>query len=439
MPDAQEYTRFDNSTESVTRAESISLDHDSHKAHLPDDTFDIFADLPFDFDEYSGFGPIGLDVAGESLDFIPLPTIDPVTIQVGQRANPGVEVSNVPPKQLPQHNIDISIRVPEVTPQSLPVNNAHSLSMKEGDRHLIQHYLSVMKGYAKVEDRPRDTNNLFVSAFSMSLFFMPLYYAILSFSASHLAMEDVSYLDAASEYERLAEHAHNSHQGDGAAAADGLLSAIFVRVKRIHVTGGRIEQFLDLMTRAIELISLPEVEEAMKDPDGLVRRVVIRLAILDARASHYRLGGGALVQRLRRLPCLSSVFNKEARQIASILDVSSLLRADIFRMRVATLDERLHNQFQDQFATADFVRTEEIKALYRDIKHEISEWDNEMEVTGVEDAATFQSGEVLDPAKYGRMAVSLALHSSLLYLHRIYVSSAHLLTWMGNLKSPGTY
>ncbi|KAK5057866.1 hypothetical protein LTR84_011867 [Exophiala bonariae] len=417
----QRSTQFSTSAENSTLAERTSLNQEYHQiAHVPDDTFDIFANLPFDFDEYSAFGPMDLDAAGESLDFIPVPTIDPGLLHLGQMAKLVAERPNAASKESQQLDVNVTLDVTGSADDGFAANNAHSLSMKEGDRRLIQHYLSVMKGYAKVEDRPRDTNNLFVSAFSMSLFFMPLYYAILSFSASHLAMEDPSYLDAATEYEKLAENAYNSHQGNEPVEIDGLLSALFVRVKRVHVTGERMEKFLDLVSRAIELISRPEVEEAMKNPDGLVRRVVIRLAILDARASHYRLGGGALIKRLRQLPCLSSVFDREARQTPSILGISSLLRADTFRMRVADLDVRLHKQFQDEFATADLVRTEEIKALYKDIKREISEWDGQMGENNIDNPATTESYNVLDPTSYGHLAASLALHSSLLYLHRVY-------------------
>ena len=432
---AQQFTQSNTPTEVTTRPEPEYLDQaNSRQAHVPDDTFDIFANLSFDFDEYSGFGMMDLDVAGEGLDFIPIPTIDPSTLPSGRRANLAVEGSGGSSKESQQPNVDISTGATRPDYEPFPTNNAHNLSMKEGDRRLIQHYLSVMKGYAKVEDRPRDTNNLFVSAFSMSLFFMPLYYAILSFSASHLAMEDPSYLDAANEYERLAEEAYSSHQGDESVEIDGLLSALFVRVKRVHVTGGKMEKFLELTTRAIELISRPEVQEALKDPDGLVRRVVIRLAILDARASHYRLGGGALVKHLRKLPCLSSVFNSEARQNPSVLDISSLLRADTFRMRVAELDARLNKQFHGQFATADFVRTEEIKALYGDIKCEIREWDGQLQANSLSSSATVERDKVLDPTSYGHLAASLALHSSLLYLHRIYVSAASHPRWVQNTQ-----
>lgn len=80
------------------------------------------------------------------------------------------------------------------------------MRMKEGQvlaclwKHLIQHYLATMTGYAKVDDS-RGANNLYITAFTQSLSFKPLVYAILSFSASHLALENNTYFEKALTYE----------------------------------------------------------------------------------------------------------------------------------------------------------------------------------------------------------------------------------------------
>jgi hypothetical protein len=198
-----------------------------------------------------------------------------------------------------------------------------------------------------------------------------------------------------------------------------LLSALFVRVKQIHVTAGNMDTFFELISAAIDIVRTEEVQKSLTDPSSLIRRIVIRLAILDARASHYGLGGGQLVQHLRNIPTLSPIFDTERGQTSTAGDVSSLFRADSFRMHVAQLEMRIQDQLRNELATLMPVRTEEIKSLYKSMQRQIDLWEAEESVDDIEDLV---EEEQLSSATYGRLTVLSALHSALLYLYTVYVS-----------------
>jgi hypothetical protein len=384
------------------------------------DPFELFSGASFYFDAALDCQSLELDFSGEGLDLIPLPAVSPSMLQrpnVAQAfdTNDGFLLEE-PGNSLWQ----LGPLSADGDEPMLQAAKASGPSVNEDNRQLIQHYLEVMKGYAKVDDRSKDTNNLFISAFSKSLSFPPLFYAILSFSASHLAMENPSYCDQAKIYDRLAQESFNQFAHDKTGTVDGLLSALFVRVKQIHVTAGNIDTFFELISAAIDIIRTEEVEKALADPSSLIRRIVIRLAILDARASHYGLGGGQLVQHLQSIPTISPIFKGETGQTSTVGDVSSLFRADSFRMRVAQLDMRIQDQLENELATLAPVRTEEIKYLYKSIQQQIDLWEAEDNIEDREDVEE----EQLSSAIYGRFTVLSALHSALLYLYTVYVSTS---------------
>lgn len=368
------------------------------------DPFELFSGAPFYFDAAIDYQPLELDLSGEGLDLIPLPA---VSVDDGfslEDTGNGLWEFGAP-----STDGDETI---------LQTAKTRGPSVNEDNRQLIQHYLEVMKGYAKVDDRSKDTNNLFISAFSKSLSFPPLFYAILSFSASHLSMESPSYCGQAKVYDRLAHESFTQFTQDKTSTVEGMLSALFVRVKQVHVTAGNIDTFLELIATAIDIIRTEEVEKALADPSSLIRRIVIRLAILDARASHYGLGGGQLVQHLRSIPTVSPIFEGEIGQTSIIGDVNSLFRADVFRMHVAQLDMRIQDQLRNEFATLTPVRTEEIKSLYKSIQQQADLWEEDTKEDG-EDGGDEE--EQLSSATYGRFTVLSALHSALLYLYTVYV------------------
>ncbi|KAJ0317070.1 hypothetical protein Brms1b_005103 [Colletotrichum noveboracense] len=125
--------------------------------------------------------------------------------------------------------------------------------IKDENRHLIQHYLEVIKGYSKVDDRAKESSNLFVSAFTQSLTFPPLLYAILAFSASHLSINDPTYCDGASRFNQLADETFCQYRETHSKEIASLLSAIFIRIKQLHVMGGSIDDLFDLMTEVVEI------------------------------------------------------------------------------------------------------------------------------------------------------------------------------------------
>jgi hypothetical protein len=409
--------------EQIGPAETPRSDQSNDVSSQPQsDPFDLLVGTPFYFDTAFDYKSLELDLSGEGLDLIPLPAVAPSVLH-----RPNNAQANVPNDEFSLEEIgnDMwqsgTLSTDEEEPM-LQAAKARGPSVNEDNRQLIQHYLEVMKGYAKVDDRSKDTNNLFISAFSKSLSFPPLFYAILSFSASHLSMETPSYCDQAKVYDRLAHESFNQFRHDETSTVDGLLSALFVRVKQIHVTAGSIDTFFELIAAAIDIVRAEEVERALSDPSSLTRRIVIRLAILDARASHYGLGGGQLVQHLRNIPALSSVFEGDMGQASIIGDVNSLLRADSFRMHVAKLDIRIQEQFRNEFATLTPVRTDEIKSLYKAIQRQVNLWEVEVAEDSEEDyMEDITEEEQLSSATYGRFTVLSALHSALLYLYTVYV------------------
>lgn len=374
---------------------------------------------------------------GEGLDFVPLPAIDTSTLQHdtdSQTAhfNSWPSLTSTSTLNLSETTTaEATITAPAESTSGGDVNEATgNTSIGANNRHLIQHYLDVMTGYAKVDDNSKYSNNLFISAFTQSLHFPPLFHAILAFSASHLGLDDVLYLDQAASLSRLAEESFNKFRQVENIEIDGLLSALFVRAKTVHMLGSGVDSFLKLITAAVEIVSAKREHEASaagKDTtSSLTKRVLIRLAILDGRASLHRLGGGQLVNLLRTMPAFSPVFARHSPPVVVAEDYAllNLLRAGILRMRVADLDVRLHEQLTSEVVTRAPVRTDEITALYEDIQQEIDQWNAAMlsKLDTSETKSALIEHRILSPTAYGYYIVLSALHSALLYLYLVYAS-----------------
>ncbi|KZL78052.1 C6 zinc finger domain-containing protein [Colletotrichum tofieldiae] len=365
-------------------------------------------DLSFETD-YLGF-----DLAGESFDdLFPFATIDSSLLGLGDVTG------------------DYSTSAWQSDTNKLSGLRAESSIQSFGDvstvinddnRHLIQHYLEVIKCYSKVDDRVKESNNLFVSAFTQSLTFPPLLYAILSFSASHLSIKNSAYSEEASRFNQLAEETFCQFKQTHAKETASLLSALFVRIKQLHVMGGNIDALFDLMTEAIGIVSTKEGERALADPNSLVRRIVLRLALLDARGTCFRLGGGKLVKTLERIRSLSFIFNFDASNISTppYGAAISLLRADILRHKVGEIDARLQKQIEAEFVSSAPIRTEEIRSLYENIRRELGRCDRDRPTLMGTQTLGITTNEVLDAAEYNYHIVSSALHSALLYLYQVY-------------------
>ncbi|CAM1509737.1 Fc.00g000720.m01.CDS01 [Cosmosporella sp. VM-42] len=390
---------------------------------FPDPQLGLLGDLSFNSDFILGYNPFDLDLAGEGLDFIPLPEVDPSILQSSADSTQATLCIEQSPKfkaiDTNSNHLtleDMSNSTPRDTNDQLP-------SMNEDNRRLIQHYLEVMKGYSKVDDRTnKDGTNLFISAFSQSLCFPPLFYAILAFSASHLSILHPSYADQANTFDRLAEESFQEFKRDHDTEVEGLLSALFVRVKKVHVMAGSMDTFLDLIATAANIVSTKQGERALEVPSTLTRRIILRLAILDARAACYRLGGGMLIERLRHIPCLSFIFDRTITEDMSRGGVVNLLRANIFRMHVAELDKRLHSQIDSQFVVMPPLRIDEVKLLYADIRREIERCELELATQGKKpDVDESLEEEVLDATTYSYYTVLSVLHSGVLYLCDVYL------------------
>ncbi|KAF3399637.1 hypothetical protein DPV78_006302, partial [Talaromyces pinophilus] len=378
---------------------------------------DMLGDLPFNTDFALDLDPAVLGFNGEGLGFGPPPTFDSLFSLPAGRSGNSRSLSNCTDPHFPQ-----------------PPSNSHSHKHTSGadasvsweisnlgadEHHLIQHYLAAMTGYAKVDDYPRTSNNLYTTAFSQSLFFKPLLYAILAFSASHLALEDGRYLEKASKYEQLAHDSFEACREHGA-EPDSLLCALFVRAKRVHLTAGNIESFHSLIIEATEIILSEKGQQVLQDPFSLAQRIIIRLALLDARASCYRLGGGTLIKALRHTPAMSYIFNPESHDRLTPNALVSLLRADILRMKVSEIDLRLRFQTESEELIPLPVRTDELLSLQKHVEHEIRQLEYQMSSRGHDPDDVTQAECVLEPSTYAQYLVMAALHSTILYLYMVY-------------------
>jgi hypothetical protein len=197
-------------------------------------------DLGFDFDIEGD--PFGFNISEEGLDFIPLP--------------PGELTANFQDAEMPIGNFTgayANILVEEE--KSVDLDSETPITINNENSRLVQHYLNGMKGYAKLDEFPHKASNLFVSAFSKSLQFPPLFYAILAFSASHLSVEDESYSRQASRYTSLADSSFQNHNQGEDTDIDALLSALVVRIRTVHMMGGEVETFHSIIKVAADIVS----------------------------------------------------------------------------------------------------------------------------------------------------------------------------------------
>ncbi|KAF4833015.1 hypothetical protein CGCTS75_v004336 [Colletotrichum tropicale] len=394
-------------TPTITRdSPSEDVDHASHQSSSTPNSHPTAPRLGLSFEtDYFGF-----DLAGESFDdFFPFPSIDnplgglPDSTGVGSAA-------------VCQSGADSSSALGAES--SVQSHGDVSDVIYDDNRHLIQHYLEVIKGYSKIDDRAKESSNLFISAFTQSLTFPPLLYAILAFSVSHLSINDPTYCDRAARFNQLAEKTFCQFRETHAKEITSLLSALFIRIKQLHVMGGSIDALFELMTEVVEIVSTKECERALADPNSLVRRIVLRLALLDARGTCFRLGSGKLVRVLERIPALSFIFAFNTSIVST--PSYSLLRADILRHKIGEIDARLHDQLEADFANTAPVRTAEIKLLYENIRRELERCDRCRSQSTEAQASDTLPNEVLGTAEYNYHIVSCALHSAILYLSQVY-------------------
>lgn len=367
---------------------------------------DYLGDLALDFDY--GYDFLDLNLGEGGFDFIPLPTVDPSIVQLSESTR------SIPFQQGAQSGLAFG-----QDSSAEYTDNSVAPSINDDNRHLIQHYLEVLKGYSKVHDRSKDASNVFISAFTQSLSFPPLFYAILGFSASHLSMKEPSYAEQARKFELLAEASFSAFKQSHGSEIEGFLSALFVRIKTIHVMGGNVDSFFGMITEVVDIISTQQGERALEDPSSLSRNIVLRLALLDSRAGCFRLGGGALVDRLRQSRTLSFIFDFDAPFARPPEAAISLLRADILRKEVGDFDLQLHRQSVAEFIVSPPIRTEKVNSLYRTIEREIARCEREM--AGQGDLNT-PAGKALDSQTYNYYTISSALHSALVYLYQVFVS-----------------
>lgn len=296
-------------------------------------------------------------------------------------------------------------------------------SVTDENRHLIQYYIDVLQEYSKVTDRPKDPN-VFISAFSESLSFPPLFYSILSFSSAHLAMNDDSFTGQADMYDRLSTESLEAFLHQETPLIEGLLSAIFIRAKKEHVTAGRIDRFLDLMRLAADMLSGEHGRAYLDDLSPLGRRTIVRIAVLDARAATYRVGGGQFLRRICALPALAELLTENRRLDYTADGIMCLLQVGLLRLRVADLESRLHQQLSSDFFSGLPVRVDEVRNLYAVSQSRIDDWETSMKSQRQQYLDNITAGEdvTLDAMSYRDYTVLSALHSVLLYLHLVFVS-----------------
>lgn len=274
-----------------------------------------------------------------------------------------------------------------------------------------------MKSFAKVEDRTRDSDNLYVSAFTRALYLPALFHAILAYSASHLGLTDPTYLEKADVHTTAATDALVQVISGNVANIDveGLLSAIFILTKREHMTcgDGSIQRVRSLLDVAGDVITSPRGVVAVGEVGGFARRVTLRLAYVDCRAALFRLGGGGLVGQLRSVPTLRDLFDSSPAG-DGMSGAIALLRSNLFRLRVSDIDQRLHNALTEDVVSSRGVRPDEVARLRSEIEADLLSVD------------LHDEGGDPDAVHYNQWVVTASYHADLLYLNYICVSTKSL-------------
>ena len=321
----------------------------------------------------------------------------------------------------------LAISWPQEDGQGESMSDFSLPSTTSEDNRLIQHYLQSLQGYSKVTDHSKDTN-LFLSAFSESLSFAPLFYAILAFSSAHLAMNDDSFNEQVERYGDLSEKCMARFRLQKGSSIEGLLSAIFVLVKKIHITGGSIESFLELMQMASDILMGSEGIQYLESVTPLGRRIIVRLCVLDARAASYRLGGGAFIRYVSTLPALSDLFTNTTQIDYTADGIVCLLQIALLRIRISDLENRIYRQSKSDIVPQDLVRMDEVTALYKLLDSHINMWEISMRKDDSDPHGKLLEAEEvsLDATSYRDCTILSALHSSRIYLHSVFVSISHL-------------
>ncbi|KAJ3526881.1 hypothetical protein NM208_g4619 [Fusarium decemcellulare] len=321
--------------------------------------------------------------AGEGLDFVPVPTIRP-------------QLPNLPGSQSTGKLLTID-------PRTVAIYH----------RWLIRHYVQNINGYPDITETDTAWNQQFLNPFANSLIFLPFFYAMLALSVSHVSIIDSAFNQSVQQYETLAEQTFTRFSESHKTEVEGLLSALFLRIKKTHAMGGSVVEFLRLMSMATDIITSPTGQQVLNGPAGLSHRIIIRLAILDARAACYRLGGGALVRCLKNIPSMSFIFHRDDKEFSSLGIFIHLFRASLLRMKVGELDTRLYGLS----STLPFeIRREQVQVIKDDIQTSIDRWQHRLDVYDKE--RTDKS--VLNGDVYGCYCILSTLHSAFVYLHNIY-------------------
>ncbi|KAF5010085.1 hypothetical protein FDECE_3727 [Fusarium decemcellulare] len=174
--------------------------------------------------------------AGEGLDFVPVPTI--------RLHPPNVSGSQSTGKPL------------TIDPRTIAIYH----------RWLIRHYVQNINGYPDITETDTAWNQQFLNPFANSLIFLPFFYAMLAFSVSHVSIIDAAFNQSVQQYETLAEQTFTRFSESHKTEVEGLLSALFLRIKKTHVMGGNVVEFLRLMSMATDIITSPTGQQMLGPP-----------------------------------------------------------------------------------------------------------------------------------------------------------------------------
>lgn len=265
---------------------------------------------------------------------------------------------------------------------------------------------------------------VYLTFFSYALTRPFLFHAILAFSSTHLATTDSSFDAVGRDHARTATTLLLTEvvSAYDETSIGPLLSTIFLLLQREMLSASSHDDVLALLRTAGSLLARPGASDALAKAGTVAARLVVLLAGKDSRASMFRLGGGSLIKALHADPRVSDVlaaaFNQsgaEPRE-AGVLD---LYKANVLLWRVAECDRR---KFES--AAAEEV---ELEVLRADLVAAIETFDVDLRL---------EIGASLTDSQYGRSVVAAVVHTAVLYLERIFVSSPILSSrWRPRLPS----
>ena len=170
----------------------------------------------------------------------------------------------------------------------------------------------------------------------------------------HLALSNPSFEEHAKYYSHLAANTLESESFHATAHIEALLSAVFILLKKEQIAGQEISRVLELLDVAVKVVSHPRATEVILDKSGFGRRLALRIAYLDCRASCFRLGEARFVSYLQTRPELSGIFSREEESGGA-----GLMWTNLLRMKVAKLDRRLFQAAHSEVVSGDEVRRHE--------------------------------------------------------------------------------